>query len=161
MVYDGVDLKRHCVRCGKSIETDSLICPVCHQLSQPIGVKDRSKESTATSQGPATADLVIQFVESEQNSGFIKCVWELKLRDMSLWNRIWNIKEWADANHRLRNRCQPYVMKREDRIYHLVIQGRGQDGRCAWCRAFRSTISKDFSEKHLRCEESGACIFEQ
>ena len=90
------------------------------------------------------------------------CRWLLNLGEGSLRSLIREIYTWANSRAKLNNGAVIELKSCENRKMELRIAGRGKDGRCRWCRTFRSGLKTAVRRKYGRQAFilDGACIFD-
>lgn len=92
------------------------------------------------------------------------CTWEIELPRGFIWSDLENLKEWCTSNVKL-GKYVGIWFKRNNKgefppKYHLNIRGIGQDGRCSFCKSFRTGLNTKAEKKGLSFEQDGACSFE-
>jgi len=109
-------------------------------------------------------ELEIEYCGYEARNNQTICTWEIKLASGVDWNDLDSLKEWTENKVNLGQ----YVGIWFKRInkgqfppkYNLNIRGIGEDGRCAFCRRFRTGLKKKTKDNALSYSEIGKCDFE-
>lgn len=104
--------------------------------------------------------LILKYVGSE-NEGFIRCEFEIELPEIKgIRKKIFEVRDWTDKKEHLKEWARCWLEKNGD-DYRLIISGRGNDGRCAWCRSFRTALGTSmFDLKVVVCQKD-SCKFDK
>jgi len=105
--------------------------------------------------------LILKYDFSEDDELFT-CEFEIGLPDNvdELEKKIFEVKEWVDRRiPYARKKC---CMDKKEKIITLVIKGKGHDGRCKWCRSFRTSLKEFLSENELAgIRQNNFCRFDK
>ncbi len=104
--------------------------------------------------------LILKFIGSEIDES-VTCEFEMRLPEsnIEIEKKIWDIKIWADKHHQLEDEAN-IMLEKDGENYQLVIIGKGADGRCAWCRSFRTALKKAMFDLKIDLIKEGSCKFE-
>ncbi|MDP3026712.1 MAG: hypothetical protein Q8N63_03315 [Nanoarchaeota archaeon] len=105
--------------------------------------------------------LILKYVGSE-NEGFIRCEFEIEFPyDVkSIRKKSIEVRDWANKNVELKERARCWIEKNGD-DYRLIISGRGNDGRCTWCRSFRTALSTTLFDLKVAVCQKDSCKFDK
>ncbi|MCX6353596.1 MAG: hypothetical protein NTZ78_01680 [Candidatus Aureabacteria bacterium] len=103
--------------------------------------------------------LKLHFEKATHNGS--GCRWLLDFRGPQLFRLVQDINTWASSKAQLRG-ALVNLHTLENRQIELTITGRGRDGRCRWCRTFRSAlrtaVRRDFGRQAFGLD--GSCVFD-
>ncbi len=90
------------------------------------------------------------------------CRWLIECSGPSIASMVQDIGTWASGKAKLRGASVSLRSCEEGRM-ELRIAGQGRDGRCRWCRTFRSglrtAVRRDYGRSAFATE--GACLFDE
>lgn len=97
----------------------------------------------------------------EGGSGGPGCRWMISFSDAAVCALVNDISTWASGKAKL-NGARVRLMGAKEGRMELTIAGHGRDGRCRWCRTFRSALKtalrRDYGRGALACH--GSCVFD-
>jgi hypothetical protein len=89
------------------------------------------------------------------------CRWLLDFQGPQVFRLVQDINTWASSKAQLTG-ASVNLHTLENRKIELTITGRGRDGRCRWCRTFRSALKtavrRDFGRQAFGLD--GSCVFD-
>lgn len=103
--------------------------------------------------------IVLNFLGSE-NDEVIRCEFEINIppdiKDVK--KKIIEIRDWVNRNKTTNGRC--WIENNGDN-YQLIISGRGSDGRCNWCRSFRTALDTKMFDLKIAVYQKNCCEFDK
>jgi len=118
-----------------------------------------SGSGTAAHGGYIEPRVLLLHFESGDN-GNSGCRWRIEFRAADLVRLVHDISTWAGGKARVKG-ASVILRTVESGRMELIVKGRGRDGRCRWCRTFRSglktAVRRDFGRQAFGME--GACPF--
>lgn len=89
------------------------------------------------------------------------CRWLLEFSSPKLFSLVQNVHTWAHSKAQTSG-ASVNLLALENRQMELRITGQGRDGRCRWCRTFRSglrtAVRRGFGRKAFTLD--GSCVFD-
>jgi hypothetical protein len=131
-----------------------------------LGVKELSYPDSGLSVSPRAHDggseraLVLRFDGGMK--GGPGCRWLIECAGASVSSLVQDISTWANSKAKLQG-ASISLRGLEKGQMELRISGQGRDGRCRWCRMFRSGLRTAVRRDHGRGAFAleGACIFDE
>lgn len=110
--------------------------------------------------GNGTIVVCMHFVGTSMNGQ--GCRWVLPIPTAAVYSLVRCMQAWA--THKARPHGASIDLRAvERRKMELRIKGRGRDGRCRWCRTFRSglrtALLRGYGRRAFALD--GACVFDQ
>jgi len=73
--------------------------------------------------------------------------------------KIFEIRDFTNKKAFLRGaKCE---LQKNGNDFRLIISGRGHDGRCRWCRTFRTTLAKSLFDLKVDVSQNQFCRFDK
>jgi len=91
---------------------------------------------------------------------FYTCGWIFTLSNVEA-RELFVIKRWVDRNVRLGGTARIWIKRRGLGKYSMKISGRGEDGRCEWCRSFFTALRRKAERERISISENWRCPFEE
>jgi len=99
--------------------------------------------------------------DGESHNG-LGCRWVLQFSGAPVFSLVQNIHTWATNKAKL-NGASVDLTAIEKQGMELRITGQGRDGRCRWCRTFRSglrtAVLRDYGSRAFALD--GSCVFDR
>lgn len=157
--------RRYCRKCDSHVIEETMFCPVCGSLLETAMEASNLKERVRRSSLVETEELMvgIEFISSEQRerSPFILCSWAIHLPAQMNGGFIDALRSWTDSKVNTDDHVGKWIIpdQRENGVqtFNLKISGIGKDGRCSWCRSFRSALESKLIRNDMRFVREGAC----
>ena len=100
----------------------------------------------------------------DEHDRFIVCRWSIALPDGITWKNLEAVRDRTDEKVTIAQTAKVWLKRDNPGVYppkyELIISGRGEDGRCTWCRSFRTYLESYMRTLGCSINQSGECIFE-
>jgi hypothetical protein len=164
--------RKFCRRCDRFVDERTLFCPDCGSLLEirdegspcTRDARERVRRSLDGDGGKATVG--IEFVGSERmgHSTIIKCSWDVHFPSrMNGQGVMEDCRSWTESRIRTGDHVNRWISGPEVgegvHTYKINISGIGRDGRCAWCRTFRSVLETRMRRDGMLFVREGECFY--
>ncbi|MCK4825419.1 hypothetical protein KA005_57255 [bacterium] len=109
--------------------------------------------------------VFLKYLGNEFEQGYGKCEWEITITGTMRFQDLADAREKASKNVTRKATARDYITRRNPGQhppkYLLGISGRGEDGRCAWCRYLREVLWSYEEKKQATVTQIGCCDFEE